>query len=149
MNFICGNDWTSLQSFPDHELINEGAIAEQFVGQHLLSGQAHFPSLNYWVRQAKTSNAEVDYVISHGPLTIPVEVKSGKSGSLKSLQQFVTRKNTSFAVRFDLNPPGIQDVSHQISTNKGIVNANYKLLSLPLYLVEALPDILNEIRAQF
>jgi len=147
MNFICGNDWTFLQSFPDHELINEGAIAEQFVGQHLLSAQTHFPSLNYWVRQAKTSNAEVDYVISHGPLIIPVEVKSGKSGSLKSLQQFVTGKNTPLAVRFDLNPPGIQDVSHQISTNKGIVQANYKLLSLPLYLVEALPDVLNEIRA--
>jgi predicted AAA+ superfamily ATPase len=148
MNFICGNDWSFLQSFPDHELINEGAIAEQFIGQHLLFAQTHFPSLNYWVRQAKTSNAEVDYIISHGPLIIPVEVKSGKSGSLKSLQQFVTSKDTPLSIRFDLNPPGIQDVSHQISTNKGIVNANYKLLSLPLYLVEALPDILNEIRSQ-
>ncbi|MFH2059876.1 MAG: ATP-binding protein [Pseudomonadota bacterium] len=149
MNYICGNDWTFLQSFPDHELVNEGAIAEQFIGQHLLSAQASSPALNYWVRQAKTSNAEVDYVISHGPLIIPVEVKSGKSGSLKSLQQFVARKNTPLTVRFDLNPPGIQDISHQISTNNGIVPANYKLLSLPLYLVEMLPNVLNEIRMHF
>jgi len=146
MNHICGNDWAFLQSFPDHELVNEGAIAEQFIGQHLLSAQNHSPSLNYWVRQAKTSNAEVDYVISEGPLIIPVEVKSGKSGSLKSLQQFVTKKNISLAVRFDLNPPGLQDISHQISTGNGIESANYKLLSLPLYLVETLPKVLNEIR---
>lgn len=146
MNHICGNDWTFLQTFPDHGLVNEGAIAEQFIGQHLLALQIPSPSLNYWVRQAKTSNAEVDYVISQGPLIIPVEVKSGKSGSLKSLQQFITLKNISLAVRFDLNTPGIQDVSHQISTTTGIKAANFKLLSLPLYLVEALPKILNEIR---
>jgi len=146
MNHICGNDWTLLQSFPDHELVNEGAIAEQFIGQHLLLAGIHSPSLNYWVRQAKTSNAEIDYVISEGPMIIPVEVKSGKSGSLKSLQQFVSRKNISLAVRFDLNPPGLQDISHQINTGNGIEAVNYKLLSLPLYLVEMLPKILKEIR---
>ncbi len=146
MNHICGNDWTFLQSFLDHELVNEGAIAEQFIGQHFLSTQSPSPSLNYWVRQAKTSNAEVDYVISQGPLIIPVEVKSGKSGSLKSLQQLVAKKKISLAVRFDLNPPCIQDIPHQISTAKGIESANYKLLSLPLYLIEALPKILDEIR---
>lgn len=146
MNHICGNDWTFLHSFPDHELVNEGAIAEQFIGQHLLSAPGPFPSLNYWVRQAKTSNAEVDYVISQGPLIIPIEVKSGKSGSLKSLQQFVTQKHISLAVRFDLNPFSFQDISHQISTPSGIKSANYRLLSLPLYLVEALPGIIDEIR---
>lgn len=146
MNYICGNDWTFLQSFPDHELVNEGAIAEQFIGQHLLSVQSPSPTLNYWVRQAKTSNAEVDYVVSRGPLIVPVEVKSGKSGSLKSLQQFVTLKNISLAVRFDLNPPGLQDISHRINTAKGVEVADYKLLSLPLYLVEALPKVLDEIR---
>ena len=146
MNHICGNDWTFLQTFPDHELVNEGAIAEQFIGQHLLSVQGLPPALNYWVRQAKTANAEVDYVISQGPLIIPVEVKSGKSGTLKSLQQFVTQKHLSLAVRFDLNPYGIQDVSHQISTPDGTRPANYRLLSLPLYLVEQLPRIIDEIR---
>jgi len=146
MNHICGNDWTFLQSFPDHELVNEGAVAEQFIGQHLLSVQGLSPSLNYWVRQAKTSNAEVDYVVSQGPLIVPVEVKSGKSGSLKSLQQFAIQKKISVAVRFDLNPPGMQDISHRVSTAKQIESANCKLISLPLYLVEALPNVLDEIR---
>jgi hypothetical protein len=80
-------------------------------------------------------------------LIIPIEVKSGKSGSLKSLQQFAIKKNTRLAVRFDLNPGNIQDVSHQINSESRIEHANYKLLSLPLYLAEKLPDILNEIRA--
>lgn len=146
MNYVCGNDWTFLRSFRDHELINEGAMAEQFIGQQLLSIPDASPTLNYWVRQAKTSNAEVDYVISRGPLIVPLEVKSGKSGSLKSLQQFVSQKNTPLAVRFDLNPPGMQEISHRISTAKGIKRANYKLLSLPLYLAEALPKVLDEIR---
>jgi hypothetical protein len=39
-----------------------------------------------------------------------VEVKAGKKGALKSLQQFVLRKNTTNCVRFDFNPPGIQDI---------------------------------------
>ncbi|MCG8614837.1 MAG: AAA family ATPase, partial [Desulfobacterales bacterium] len=120
MNHICGNDWTFLQSFPDHDLVNEGAIAEQVIGQHLLAVQNASPSLNYWVRQAKTSNAEVDYVMSHGPMVVPVEVKSGKSGSMKSLQQFVARKKVPLAVRFDLNPFSIQDIEHQIATASGL-----------------------------
>ncbi|MFO7913636.1 MAG: ATP-binding protein [Desulfotignum sp.] len=148
MNHICGNDWTYLQSFPDRDLVNEGAIAEQFIGQHLLTVPDFLPSLHYWVRQARTANAEIDYVISHGPWIIPVEVKSGKSGSLKSLQQFVTKKNISLAVRFDLNPPDLQKIAHRISTENGIETAGYTLLSLPLYLVEALPKVLNEIREQ-
>jgi predicted AAA+ superfamily ATPase len=80
--------------------------------------------------------------------TYEVEVKSGKSGSLKSLQQFVTKKNISLAVRFDLNPPGLQKTAHRINTGTGIETAGFSLLSLPLYLVEALPKVLNEIREQ-
>jgi uncharacterized protein len=148
MNHICGNDWTYLQAVPDRDLVNEGAIAEQFIGQHLLTAPDFPPSLHYWVRQARTANAEIDYVTSHGPWIIPVEVKSGKSGSLKSLQQFVTKKNISLAVRFDLNPPGLQKTAHRITTEKGVETAGYTLLSLPLYLVEALPNVLNEIREQ-
>ncbi len=148
MNHICGNDWTYLESFPDRDLVNEGAIAEQFIGQHLVTAPELSPSLHYWVRQARTANAEVDYVISHGPWIIPVEVKSGKSGSLKSLQQFVTQKNASLAVRFDLNLPGIQKITHKITTETGIKTADYTLVSLPLYLVEALPQVLMELRTQ-
>lgn len=143
VNYICGNDWGTIQSFIESELINEGGLAEQFIGQHLLSLKNEAPVLCYWLREKKSANAEVDYVISQGNKVLPVEVKSGKSGSLKSLQQFVLKKHTTAAIRFDLNLPTIQEVSHIAATSNGNKRVNYKLLSLPLYMVEELPRLID------
>jgi predicted AAA+ superfamily ATPase len=60
-----------------------GLLAEQFVGQEILSSGTK--ELYYWSRQAKNSNAETDYLIEKQNEIIPIEVKSGSSGSLKSL----------------------------------------------------------------
>jgi predicted AAA+ superfamily ATPase len=63
--------------------IFQGAMAEQFIGQEILA--ANNSELYYWAREAKSSNAETDYLIEKQGSIIPVEVKSGKGGSLKSL----------------------------------------------------------------
>jgi predicted AAA+ superfamily ATPase len=63
--------------------IYNGALAEQFVGQELLV-QSHNP-LYYWARDAKSSTAEVDYLFEKNGKIIPLEVKSGSGGRLKSL----------------------------------------------------------------
>ncbi len=144
-NHICGNDWLFLESVGDRGLINEGGLAEQFIGQHLLHPH-QAPQLCYWLREGKSSNAEVDYVISRGNLIVPIEVKSGKSGALKSLQQFVFRKRVGLAVRFDLNPPSEQNVKNVIRTKEGNREVEYTLMSLPLYMVEELPRILDDLR---
>jgi uncharacterized protein len=60
-----------------------GALAEQFVGQEILA--ATNSDLYYWAREASGSSAETDYLIEKQGKVVPVEVKSGKSGSLKSL----------------------------------------------------------------
>lgn len=60
-----------------------GKMAEQFVGQELISN--HGRQLHYWSRNKRGSNAETDYLIEKKGEIIPIEVKSGKSGSLKSL----------------------------------------------------------------
>ena len=142
--YLCGLDWISLQSLDDQAIVNEGGLAEQFVGQHIL-GPFESPKLTYWLRESKSANAEVDYVIAKGNQVIPIEVKAGKSGTLKSLQQFVLNKHTTLAVRFDLNTPGIQEVSHVARTRQGSQPVSYTLLSLPLYMVEELSRILNEL----
>lgn len=67
--------------------IYRGAMAEQFVGQEMLVSQQG--SLHYWDRQAKSSSAEVDYLAVMNGIIHPVEVKSGASGSLKSLHLFM------------------------------------------------------------
>ena len=61
----------------------QGAMAEQFVGQEILA--VTDSELYYWAREAKSSNAETDYMVEKAGKIIPIEVKSGKGGSLKSL----------------------------------------------------------------
>jgi hypothetical protein len=64
-----------------------GAMAEQFVGQEILASTNS--DLYYWAREASGSSAETDYLIEKQGKVIPVEVKSGKSGSLKSLHLLI------------------------------------------------------------
>ncbi|MHC4872640.1 MAG: ATP-binding protein [Planctomycetota bacterium] len=86
----------------DITLINEGAIAEQVAGQELLaySSCREKGRLYYWHREAKSSNAEVDYIISKGKEIIPVEVKSGLKRTMKSLHVFMEEKNPPYALCF-------------------------------------------------
>lgn len=143
--WLTGTDWIAIQALDGHALVNEGKLAEQFIGQHLLNPFAP-PRLTYWLREAKSANAEVDYITTSGNERVPVEVKAGKTGTLKSLQQIAANKKISLCVRFDLNPPAIQDVTYTTRVGDESVDVAYTLLSLPLYLVEALPRILDEIR---
>ncbi len=143
-NHICGIDWRTMAAFDDRQLVNEGGIAKQFIGQHLIdiSEGLKQPSLHYWLREKKSANAEVDYVIATGGRILPVEVKAGTSGSLKSLHQFAFSKNTKLAIRFDLNPASLQQVEHTIRTAGGNQQVNFSLLSLPLYGVQELERIM-------
>jgi len=69
--------------------IYQGALAEQFLGQELVAaGQS---DLYYWAREAKSSSAEVDYLIVKDGKILPIEVKSGVSGKLKSLHQLLQK----------------------------------------------------------
>ncbi len=115
-------------------LVNDGAIAEQFIGQHLLYGCAWYetPNLYYWMREAKSAAAEVDYVIARGQQIVPVEIKAGKTGTLKSLHRFLVEKHRSFGLRFNGDIPSLMRNSTQ-TTDK--TKLEFELLSLPLYMV--------------
>jgi uncharacterized protein len=111
-----------------------GQLAESAVGQSLLAQTASQNSLYYWLREGKSANAEVDYVIQCETSLIPVEVKSGMSGSLKSLHQFIAERELKHAVRFDLNPPSTQNICVQALVSGGeSKTANYTLHNLPIY----------------
>lgn len=146
VNYICGIDVRTINAFTEHELVNAGALAEQFIGQHLVGLKNERPRLCYWLREGRSTNAEVDYVISQGNLLLPVEVKAGKSGSLKSLQQFVLHKDVTFALRFDLNLPTLQQIQHIASTAEGNQTVTFTLLSLPLYMVEECLRLIDLVR---
>jgi predicted AAA+ superfamily ATPase len=67
--------------------IYRGKLAEQFVAQELLVTQNR--ELYYWAREERNAAAEVDYLIHSEGRVYPVEVKSGKGGSLRSLRLFL------------------------------------------------------------
>ena len=121
---------------------NKGGLAEQFVGQQLRAAQSPVmdPQLYYWQRTGGRMG-EIDYVMQHGNHIVPVEVKSGAAGSMKSLHQFMAEKNLPLAVRLDTNPPTIQTI--QVKTTIG-QPVQYRLLSLPLYLAEHLDALMDE-----
>ncbi|MEN8255708.1 MAG: AAA family ATPase [Verrucomicrobiota bacterium] len=119
----------------DLMLANSGAVCEQFVGQHLLYRQQMFrqPELHYWVRERPTSSAEVDYLIGVGSHVVPIEVKAGKTGTLRSLHQFMKTHESPLAVRFNLDLPSFVQVEGTLPTGQ---KYSYPLLSLPVYLIE-------------
>ncbi len=77
--------------FKPLEVQNAGAISEQFVAQEYLAYQnvRRQAELFYWHREAAQSNAEVDFIFVHEGQIIPAEVKSGSTGRLRSMQEFL------------------------------------------------------------
>ncbi len=98
---IMGLDLADFLLSENFEAINKGNLAEQFVGLELIKSEScyQFPSLYYWHREAKSSNAEVDYVIRISQKIVPVEVKSGKKGSMQSLFLFLREKKLQKGIR--------------------------------------------------
>ncbi len=85
-----------------------GMLAEQFVAQQMIASQKE--ELVYWARTSPGSSAEVDFVIVRDGKIIPIEVKSGRSGSLKSLHYLLEHHpHISQAIIFSNAPFGIQE----------------------------------------
>ena len=111
--------------------INNGAVAEQFVGQELLahSNPNRENNLYFWGREKKGSMAEIDFVTTYNADIIPVEVKSGTTGTLKSLKLFMQEKKPKIALRF---------WQKELSFYDGI-------LSIPLYMIEETERLLKSL----
>lgn len=126
----CGLELTLLFE-KNISLINDGALAEQFVGQELLAsrGREEMNSLYSWKREKKSSSAEIDYLISVDSEIIPIEVKSAAIGSLRSLKIFMKEKNSKLGIKISEAP----------------LSLNNDILSIPFYLVEELSRLACEI----
>ena len=100
---------------------HRGGIAEQFVAQELasLTPPNQTPQLYYWHREEKSAQAEVDFLVEHGPGILPLEVKSADEGRLKSLHLFLKEKEKYVQKAF------------KISTSN--FGRHEKVVSLPFY----------------
>jgi hypothetical protein len=93
------------------------------------------------LREGRSTNAEVDYVLALNGQIIPIEIKAGATGRLKSLHQFMGEKKGAMAIRFDTELPSRQMINTRIRKGEKTFDVAYQLVSLPLYLVERLPDL--------
>ena len=114
-----------------------GKIAEQIVAQELLALDSRVSNLrNFWVRNKKDSEAEVDFVLQFDNKVIPIEVKSGHNAKLRSLHLFMDEAPHDIAVRVWSQPFSID----KLTTPQG---KSFKLINLPFYYVGRLEEILN------
>lgn len=116
-------------SLKDLNNLYQGKITEHIVGQQLL-GNHIVPQnqLLFWVREKAQSSSEIDYVLPNGNQLIPIEIKSGKSGTLRSLHTFIDLSSENhFAIRLYNGK-----FSRQKITSMG--GKPFELLNLPYYL---------------
>ena len=122
------------------ELVNKGPMAEMIAGLELL----HYRTPNirhelyYWARQVKNSQAEVDYISLHNQEILPIEVKAGTQGGMKSLWIFMREKQLHHAIRCSLENFGAFDF-----IDKADNHAVRHVQICPLFAISQLNSILN------
>lgn len=134
LHYMQGLNWREINDYSEISLLTKGLSAEQFAAQHLayINGCQEEPELFYWLRDKTSGKAELDFLISQSNKIIPIEIKSGKTGTLKSLFHFVNEKKISEAYRFDL-----KDRSHEKETIEKSFE-NFLMHNWPLPLIEHL-----------
>ncbi|HEX3554622.1 MAG TPA: AAA family ATPase [Thermoanaerobaculia bacterium] len=137
--YTLGTGFQALSTEPLERLL-DGRLAEIFAGQQLLAGQmATTEPLFFWVSESAHANAETDFLLPGPGFPVPVEVKSGASGALKSLHQFLARARRGLGIR--LHAGMFADERLEVRMAEGPLK--YRLLSLPLYLAEEVPAMLR------
>ena len=107
----------------DFNAIFKGAVAEQFVGQELIACQSPYTKAEmwYWGRLEKSSMAEIDYLFEKNGRVIPVEVKSGPTGRMKSLHMFIEARGAEQALKI----------------SQARFQSGKPVISLPFYAIES------------
>ena len=114
----------------------QGKISEQIVAQEIVGQTFQAPCLRFWIRTKGA--AETDFLYSFQDIIVPIEVKSGKTGKLKSLNLFMENSPHPYAVRVYSGQPRIDQI--QLPSGK-----KYHLYSIPYYLVSRLDDVIKRL----
>lgn len=98
---ILNLDVSKLILTDDFNTVNKGSLTEMFVGLELIKYNAPYDRnpLYYWHREARNSNAEVDYLTVINNKIVPIEVKSGVKGGMQSMRLFIDSKNSDKGIR--------------------------------------------------
>lgn len=109
----------------------KGRIAEHIVGQELIAHSDNYlQPLQFWIREQKTSNAEVDFLYPSAYGHIPVEVKAGATGHLKSLLMYMDLSGASLAIRLYAGPYHQEEIKISESKSFTLINMPYCLTGM-------------------
>jgi uncharacterized protein len=124
-------------SSTDLDSVYQGMVLEHMAGQELLAYRFNvLNELHFWVREKENATAEVDYVIQYEGMIVPIEVKSGATGRLRSLHMFMDLAPHDIAVRLCAGPLKADRV-------KTLTGKEYTLLNLPYFLISKIEDYLK------
>lgn len=128
---------SELLSISDLSTFFKGYLIPHIVTQEIISiNNTLNTKPNFWVREKTQSSAEVDLVVQYKDKVIPIEIKSGSAGKLRSLHQFIERANHIYAVR-------IYGGEFMIQKLKTPNQKEFLLMNLPYYLAIKLFDYLK------
>ena len=117
--------------------LHRGKIAQHLVTQQLISIEtADRYQPHFWVREEKDTSSEVDLVYQYGKYIVPIEVKSGKQGKLRSLHQFIERAGHPYAIRMHAGHFNVE----KVKTPNGVP---YLLMNMPYYLATKTPGYVD------
>ena len=112
----------------------KGAVIPHLITQELISlNSLQYKRPNFWVREKAQASSEVDIIVQHQDKIIPIEIKSGKVGKLKSLHQFIEQADHPYAIRMYA---GTFQVEQHVTPFR---KKPYLLMNLPYYLGTQLP----------
>lgn len=120
------------------ELVNKGGITEMVVGWEIIKNKSPRTQhdLFYWENLSEGTTSEVDYILADNMKVIPLEVKSGTSGKMKSLRLFMKKKHLSEAVRSSLENFGKLTFVEKEDENSPAIEK--QIVIHPLYALAAL-----------
>jgi len=136
IHYLCG---VQQEVIGIHDLMDtfRGRIIEQLVGQELLARDVSVRrNPLFWVRDKTQSQAELDFLEVRGSIPVPIEVKSGATGKLKSLNRFIEMcPDAKKAVRLYRGRFSDQNVEQE--------GVGFRLLNVPYYHAVKVADYLD------
>lgn len=140
MNFYSGLQ-PQLILLKDLNSIYGGRVIEHMVGQELLASTCEIDyRLQWWTREEKQAMAEVDFILPVKGYIIPVEVKAGATGTLRSLLMIMDLLPHHWAIRLYAGKIKLDEVTSPGGKKVILLNLPYflagKLEEYALWLME-------------
>jgi hypothetical protein len=131
------NIQSDMLGLKDFNSAYRGAIIPHLITQELMSLNTYSNKKpNFWVREKHQASSEVDLVYAFQDKVIPIEIKSGGSGTLRSLHQFIEGANHPYAVR-------VYAGEFKVERTNTPGGTPYFLMNLPYYLGTKIPQYIE------